>query len=201
MSSPVKVVQAEPFPMAQINSAVAVTKAGGALGIDVSTKYAATIYWDFAPLATTANCSPTNLSIQSSQKATGDDTWVPLQEWASATVTPLTGTLTGIVGSGFTSAANFGQNVFVLLVGAPLNTSEIHYITSVAGGGPYTYTTEDTPSAGLAAAAVYTYAQRFKMDLDLSATSRLRFCIYNARGTTTRNVLCRLALTTLDSIT
>jgi hypothetical protein len=198
MVAPVKTVQTVPITLQQINAATAVIKSAP---INVTSLYSGAIYWDFVPVATTAAAASTNLCIQCSQEAFGGTglLWVPLQDWASPTTTAATAAITTVTATGFTSATALAQNAWVFMYNASVATGEFHFIALVAGGGPYTYTTEDAPTAGLAGGTIYTGAMRYRFEIDFGTIKQIRFCLYNARAATTRNVASRIALTTLDN--
>jgi hypothetical protein len=196
MASPVKTVQTQPLTLQKIAAATPVVTTAA---VNTSTMLAASIYWDFASVDTTAAVAPTLLTVEAAQQLAGTAIWVPVQDWISTATTVVTDTCV-VTATGFTSATSFAQNTWVFLqnVGTPAS-SEFHFIANKTGGGPYAYTTTDVPTAGLTVAS--SVAQRFKFDLDLSGITQIRFSIYNNRGTITRDVYCRIALTTLDSIT
>jgi hypothetical protein len=197
-SSPNKTVQAEPLVMQLISAGTGVTKSAV---IDVTTKFSGTVFWDFAPTENTAGAS-TQLSIQASQKASGDTAWVTVQDWVSPTVLGGTATCTATAGaSTLLSTATMGamQKMFIYEAGA-IATSEFH--TRVTVGAPnFTVGLEDLLANNHGAGTpLLIGAERFSIPVDFSGFVRVRFCIYNANGATNRPVVCRIALTTVDSI-
>lgn len=211
MALPVKtIVTPEPMPTQAVSSIFK------SVAIDVSTKFAGTVYWDV--VGTLA------LWMESSQKASGNDTWVIDQTWYSssssasgvfsrATVNDLISSPpvlaytypTGLNPTGFAisnQGFNYFSNTRVFISGL---ANEFHYITSLTnlGGVPitYAYTTEQAPTPGVLCGPPYSLylcnvscpASRLKFDLDFSTISRIRFVVTGAGWS-------RVALTTLDSV-
>lgn len=201
MASPVKTIQAEPFA---IQLVAAATGSIHSLVYDVSTKFSGSVFWDFAPADNTASAMATQLSIQCSQKATGDDTWVSLQDWLSPTIVGGTITASGTSGTPTltTSAVTAAMNRYFLYEAGTIANSEWVMRTAQSGGGPtYTVTVEDNLAHGhLAGTPLLAGAERFKFDVDLTGVTRVRFSLYNNLGTTTRPVVCRVGFITVDSV-
>jgi hypothetical protein len=198
MSALVKTIQTEPLALQLIAASTGVVKSAV---IDVSTFFSGTVYWDFSPQDTTASAAATGLSIQSSQKAAGDDAWVPMQEWLSPTVTAtiLTQNAGGGAGSNVigVAAGTIGANLRFLLLDGTLANSEFCLRVAQSGAN---ITVEDNLTNSHAANSLITGAERFKIDLDFTGIKRIRICVYNNRGATNRPVYCRVALTTCDSM-
>lgn len=177
--------------------------------IDMSTKFSMSVFWDFSPAANTAGATSTQLSMQGSFKDAGDDAWVPLQDWLSPTAQSAAGALavdaTPLSPQTISVAANISPNTYILFyeAGVIANSEWAFVVANAGGGGPnYTLTLEQTlvRNHTIVNTVVHSYAARWKFDIDLSTIKRVRFCLFNSRGATNRDVVCRVGLTTLDSI-
>jgi len=197
MAGLVKTIQAEPIALQLIAANTGVVKSAV---YDVSTFLAATVYWDFSPCDTSATPNATMLAIQASQKASGDDTWIQLQEWLSPTVV---GSSPGNGSNGAGSAAltlsagAIAANTIFFILDATLGNSEWGKRVSQAA---LVVTAEDALTNAHAAQPVWVGGERLKIDIDLTGVKRLRIVIYNNRGGANRQVYCRVALTTCDAI-
>lgn len=200
MASPVKQVQTEPIPLALVAANLGVLHSSV---IDVSTYFSGTVYWDFAPTDNTLAAAATQLSIQMSQKASGDDAWVSLQDWLSPTVPG--GTITCTAAGGTTaltaSASTGAMNRYFIYEAGTIANSDFVLRVNQTGLGPYSVTVEDNIAhAHLAGTPLLAGAERFAFPIDLTGVVRIRFSIYNNLGATNRPVVSRVALTTVNSI-
>jgi hypothetical protein len=197
MAGLVKTIQAEPIALQLIAAATGVVKSAV---YDVSTFFSAVVYWDFSPSDTTAAAAATMLAIQASQKASGNDTWIQLQEWLSPGATGANpGTGTNVAGSDqlTLSAGAIAANSLFFILDATLGNSEWGKRVAQAA---LVVTAEDGLTNAHAAQPVWVNGERYKIDVDLSGVKRLRIALYNNRGATTRPVYCRVGLTTCDKI-
>lgn len=201
MSTLTKTVQTELLPITLIAAGANFT--GAAFG--VSTKFSGTFLWDFAAVNTQATPAQTEFVIQTSQKAAGNDTWVNVFTWLSPAAVAVTQTVSaggGIGATTITLTPTLGAvNVyFFLLNGTPAN-SEWSRRIGISGGGPFVATVEDAFTNNQSAAASWTPAERYKFDIDFSSITRIRVCVNNNRSAAVnRDVYCRVALITADSI-
>lgn len=196
MSALVKSIQALPFALQLVPSGTGVVHSAV---YDVSGLFSGTVYWDFSPSDTTAAASATMLAVQSSQAATGDDTWIQLQEWLSYTTTganPGTGTNLAASPTLTLSAGAIAANAVFFVLDATLGNSEWNRRVAQAA---LVVTAEDNFTYAHAAQPVWTGGERYKLDIDLTGVKRVRFALYNNRGATNRPVYCRVAFTTCDS--
>jgi hypothetical protein len=197
MAGLVKTIQAEPIALQLIAAATGVVKSAV---YNVSTFFSAVVYWDFSPSDTTAAAAATMLAIQASQKASGNDTWIQLQEWLSPGATGSNpGTGTNVAGSDqlTLSAGAIAANSLFFILDATLGNSEWGKRVAQAA---LVVTAEDGLTNAHAAQPVWVNGERYKIDVDLSGVKRLRIALYNNRGATTRPVYCRVGLTTCDEI-
>ena len=199
MPSLVKTIQPEALSIQQINANAAATKSAEVVGI--STALACTIFWDFAPLATTASVNPTQLSVQTSQKASGNDTWVDILSPQSPTSVPVSGAQTGSssIGASTIVAATgtFTLGQYIFIQDPTFTNSEWAKLVGQSGT---TLTLENPLTYAHSGATIWSYAQRYVYSLSLDGIQRLRFVVLNNLGTTCRPVAVRVAITTTDSI-
>jgi hypothetical protein len=201
MSTLIKTVQTELLPITLIAANANFVGAP----FDVSTKFGGTFLWDFAAISTQATPAQTEFSVQASQKAAGNDTWVNVFTWLSSGVVGVNQTVSGGGGAGTTTITltpTLGAvNVYFFLKNATLLSSEWSRRIAIAGAGPFVVTTEDAFTNTQTAAASWTPADRYKFDIDFSSITRIRIMIGNNRSAAVnRDVVCRVALITADAM-
>lgn len=145
----------------------------------------------------------TEYSIQVSQKATGNDTWIPVQAF-TASITAPTAMLT--------DAGNNAGVTSILIGSAVPPIGDIvffyHYSTlassewakivgrGATGGAEYVYL-ENGLTAYQAAGYVYGYGERWGLlNIDVAAMTRLRVVCNNTLGTTNQKIIWRAAAIT-----
>lgn len=201
MSVLVKTVQTELLPITQINAGTNFT----GTAFDVSTKFAGTFLWDFAAVAATASPVATEFCIQTSQKATGNDTWVNAFTWLSSATQSASATVSaggGVGATTITLSVSLGSvNVYFFLKNSTLGNSEWARRIGQTGVGPFVVTVEDGFTNNQSAATGWTVADRYKFDVDFTSIWRVRVCINNFRSASNnRDIVSRVALITADSI-
>jgi hypothetical protein len=208
MSTPSKgVITPDPIVLQKI---VAATEAVyGSSILDVSSKFAAAIFWDFAPVATTATPVATLLqvltdsSLISGTVNSPDDAWSVVQDWLSPTAVPATfANVTGTLGTStftVTSAAGLVTYGYHFIAGAAVNETDSEWVFPIKVSGN-TVTIRGTLKNTYAGATLYSNAQKMRFDLDLSNIGKLKFMIGNNRPGTTRDVASRIRVESLNSI-
>jgi len=201
MSNLVKTVQSEQESIQLVAANANVTGAA----FDVSTKFSGTYLVDWAAVSTQATPVATEFCIQTSQKDTGNDTWVNMFTWlsSSALAASLAISAGGTVGaSTITLTPTLGAvNVYFFLQNGTIGNSEWSRRIKISGGGPFVVTVEDPFTNDQSGATGWNVAERYKYDIDFSSVRRTRVCINNARSATlARDIVVRVALITCDSI-
>jgi len=201
MSNLTKTIQAEQLGIQLVAAGANVTGAA----FDCSTMFAGTFLVDWAAVNAQATPAATEIAIQTSQKATGTDTWVNMFTWltSAAQATALTVSAGGTVGaSTITLTPTLGPvNVYFFLKNGTLINSEWPRRIGISGGGPFVVTVEDTFTNDQSAAVGWDVAERYKYDIDFSSIKRIRICVNNNRSAAlNRDVVVRAALITADSI-
>lgn len=172
--------------LALTQQATATVTAGSA--IDVSTKFGVRIFVKMGRTVATALTNDVGFRLEASPATSGNDEWVPMFSWTSATgktaanSTTLNGaTLAGASTYVVTSATGIasGNNVYLRETGTPAN-SEFSKINGVSS-------TTVTPIDALTRAhtntiAVTNLAEYFTFDFDVSMVERIRLVVDSASG-------------------
>lgn len=206
MSVPSKsIVTPDPMVLQEILAGVGATFSTSVL--DVSSKFAAQIAWDFAPLATTATPFATVLQILgASNLASGtvdsaDDAWEVVQDWLSPTAVPTE--FTAVAGTAGTNTFAIGGGTPALyqdhfIEGATVNEAGSEWVVPINVVGT-TVTIRGVLKNTYAGATLRSGAQKMRFDLDLSNIGKIKFMVGNNRGTD-RDVAVRVRVLFLDSI-
>jgi len=176
--------------------------------LDVSTKFAAQICWDFAPLATTASPVATVLQVLVDETlASGtvnspDDAWTVVQDWLSPTAVPTE--FTGVAGTAGASTFTIAAGTPVVyqqhfIEGATVNEAGSEWVMPIKVVGT-TVTIRGTLKNTYAGSVLRSGAQKLRFDLDLSNIGKLKFVIGNNRVGTTRDVASRIRVLSLNAI-
>jgi hypothetical protein len=201
MSNLVKTVQTEQLSIQSVLANANVTGAA----FDVSTKFSGTYLIDFAAINAQATPVATEFCIQTSQKDSGNDTWVNMFTWLSSAAQAASLAISaggGVGASTITLTPTLGDtNVYFFLQNGTLGNSEWSRRIKLTGGGPYVVTVEDPFTNDQSGATGWNVAERYKYDIDFSSIRRTRVCINNSRSNTlARDIVVRVALITCDSI-
>lgn len=206
MSTPSKsIVSPDPIVLQKILAGVGATFSTSVL--DVSSKFACQICWDFAPTATTASPAATVLQIlAASNIASGvvdsaDDAWEVVQDWLSPTAVPTEfANVTGTLGTSTFTITSGSPALYQdhFIEGATVNEADSEWVVPIQVSGT-TVTIRGVLKNTYAGATLNSGAQKQRFDLDLSNIGKLKFMIGNNRGTD-RDVACRVRVLTLDSI-
>ena len=201
---PVKTVQTE--LLATVAVAASAQATSSVLALTGVKK--ATFFIDHGRAATTAfGTNGTEYRIEASQKATGNDTWVPLASVVanataayaivvSGTTTAAGTAVIAVASTVATEIASVGDAVFWANTTAGSATnSEWLKVVAVAAGTSMTIHDVLT-YAHLSSATVYTKGERFAVSLDTSAITRARVCVNNAASGTTYAIYSRVACIT-----
>lgn len=208
MSTPSKgIISPDPIVLQKILGGVEAVY--GSSVLDVSTKFACSIAWDFAPIATTATPVATILQVLSDTTVvsgtanSADDAWEVVQDWLSPTAVPATfANVTGTLGTStftVTSAAGLVTYQPHFILGATGNEGDSEWVFPIKVASN-TITIRGTLKNTYAGATLYSAAQRMRFDLDLSNIGKLKFMIGNNRPGTTRDVASRIRVLSLNSI-
>lgn len=177
--------------------------------LDVSTKFACSIAWDFAPVATTAAPVATILqlltdtSLASGTVNSPDDAWAVVQDWLSPTAVATTfANVTGTLGTStftVTNAAGLVTYQPHFIAGAAVNDADSEWVYPIKVVAN-TITIRGTLKNTYAGATLFTNAQRMRFDIDLSNIGKIKFMIGNDRPGTNRDVASRIRVLSLNSI-
>lgn len=207
MSTPSKaIISPDPLVLQEILAGVGATFSSSVL--DVSSKFACQICWDFAPLATTASPAATILQIlAASNLASGtvdsaDDAWEVVQDWLSPSAVPTE--YTSVAGTAAASTFTIASGSPALyqdhfIEGASVNEAGSEWVVPIQVSGT-TVTIRGVLKNTYSGAVLRSGAQKMRFDLDLSNIGKLKFMIGNNRGTD-RDVASRIRVLSLDSIT
>lgn len=207
MSTPSKsIVTPDPIVLQEILAGVGAIFSSSVL--DVSAKFACSVAWDFAPLATTATPAATVLQILGATNLisgtvdSSDDNWEVIQDWLSPTAVPTE--FTSVAGTAGASSFTIAAGTPALyadhfIEGATVNEAGSEWVVPIAVVGT-TVSIRGTLKNTYAGAVLRSGAQKNRFDLDLSNVGKLKFMIGNNRGTN-RDVAVRVRVLTLDNIT
>lgn len=191
--------------MALTQIASAAVQVGSA--VDVSGKAAVKAYVKMGRTVATALGNEVKFRLEGSAKTSGDDEWVPLYEWTSATgkTAATSTTLNGATTAGnttalLTSGTGFaaGSMCYFRETGTPAN-SEWSRVKSLSTN---TITLEEAQTRNHSnSIAVTTLAEMWALDIDIAAVVRIRLVVDTASAASGQTVDVIGWLTTLDSLT
>ena len=174
--------------------------------VDVSGKLAVKVFVKMGRTVSTALTNEVKFRLEASAKSSGNDEWVPLIQWTSATgkTTCNSTTLNGATTAGntttlLTSGTGFsaGAYVYIRETGTPAN-SEWSRVASLSTNTP-TWEEAQTRNhtTGIAATNL---AESFAWDVDVSAVGRIRLVVDTASAASGSTVDVIGWMTTLDSV-
>lgn len=169
--------------------------------LSCATNLAAMIFIDVAPEAT--NTPGTEFRIEVSQKASGNDTWVPVTRFLSTTATCNSSAVDGTEAAGqtvieeaTTTGLALGQIIF--FKNSTIGNSEWGKL--VAFTASTSFTLQDGITNAQTGSTWYNMGERFVAQVDLSCIKRLRVVCNNAYAASSVAVNWRCACITCDSI-
>jgi len=207
MSTPSKgVITPDPIVLQEL---VGPTPAVYSSVLDVSTKFACAVCWDFAPLETQATPVATLLQVLKDETlASGtvdspDDAWTVVQDWLSPTAVPTE--FASVVGTAGASTFTIAGGTPVVyqphfIEGPTVNEAGSEWVVPILVSG-LTVTIRGTLKNSYAAGTLRSAAQKLRFDLDLSNIGKIKFMIGNNRVGNTRDVASRIRVLSLNSIT
>lgn len=160
----------------------------------------ATIFVDHGRTATTAFVGAgTEYRIEASQKAAGNDTWVPLASVVCDIAAATAITADGNEATGET-VIDIGANTpakgdYIFWQNANLALCDWGKVVAITAGVDFTLQ-DGLTNAQLAAQLIYNKAERFALSLDVEAFTRMRVVVNNNNGTTNVNIVSRVACIT-----
>lgn len=200
-STPVKTQGTSVFALATVATAVVSISSA----IDVSGKFAGTMFVHFGRTVATALGAQCKFRIEASSKSSTDGHWYSLFEWATANG------LTAASDEALTGTVNAGQNVLtcasttgfvagdlIFAKNGTIGNSEFHRIKSIVTNT--SVTVEDNLVNAQTSSTIYDIAEWWAIPLDLSAIGRIRLVIDAASGPTGQTIAAEAHLVTLDSI-
>lgn len=168
--------------------------------LDLTSVRKVAIFIDHGRTATTAFVvAGTEYRIEVSQKASGDDAWVPILSVVAdiAAATEITADADEAAGQTLIEigANTPAVNDYVFWRNATIANSEWGKVVAIAAG--VTFTLQDgLTNAQAAAQLIYNKAERFALALHVETFTRLRVVVNNNNGTTNVAVVSRIAAIT-----
>lgn len=170
--------------------------------LDVSSVFGVAIYIDVSPEAT--NTPGTEFRIETSQKASGDDTWVPIAGTVSTTATVNSHAVDGTENAGATvieetTTTGLALGQYIFLKNTTLGNSEWNKLVALAASTSFTLL--DALTNAQTGSTWYNRGERFPpFNIDCSYYKRLRVVCNNNYGSSPVAVNWRCAVTTLDNL-
>tara|TARA_R110000868_G_scaffold4119_4_gene25007 strand:+ start:2395 stop:2991 length:597 start_codon:yes stop_codon:yes gene_type:complete len=148
--------------------------------IDVSTKFAATIFMHFGRRATTALTEGAELRIEASAKSSGEGFWFPLSKFKTTVIASESEALTGTISAAATvltlaSTTNLAAGDKIYIDNGTIANSEWARIKAISANTSVTI--EDALVNAQTGSTIYDQAEMFVAQVDLTAISRLRLVI------------------------
>lgn len=169
--------------------------------VDVSGKFAGTVFIHFGRRTASALTTGMTLRVEASSKSSGDGHWYPLAIFRSAIVAAESEAVSGTVSSGtnvitVASTTNLAAGDLIFIDNGTIANSEWGRIKSIVSNTSVTI--EDNLVNAQTGATIYDQAEMFIAQLDLSAVGRIRL-VADGSGT---GQACSVEahLVTLDSI-
>ena len=168
--------------------------------LDVSGKFETTVFIDISPQAT--NVPGTQIRIEASQAASGNDTWVPVSEFLSTADGVNSHAVDGTEAIGQTvieesTTTGLARNQYVFFKNGTVGNSEWARVVSTVTSTSFTI--QDGLTNAQTGATWYNMAERFVANVP-AAFLRLRVVLNNNYGASAVIVNWRCTATTLDSI-
>jgi hypothetical protein len=184
--------------------ATAVVTIGSA--VDVATKFGAKVFVKMGRTVATALGNEVRFRLEASAKDSGNDEWVPVYEWSSASgkTTAVSTTLNGATTAGNTTSVltsgtgfNAGSACYFRETGTPAD-SEWSRVKSLSSN---TITLEEAQTRNHTnSIVVTTLAEMFALDIDVSAFTRIRLVVDTATAASGQTVDVLAWITTLDAV-
>ena len=196
-TTPTKTIQTELLAITNISASAQQISSV----LDVSGKFGVTIYVDISPEAT--NTPGTEIRIESSQKSSGNDAWVPITGVVTTTATVNSNAVDGTEAAGSTvieetTTTGLALGQWIFFKNGTIGNSE--WAKLVALTASTSFTIQDGLTNAQTSSTWYNRGERFAFTLDCSSYYRLRVVINNNYGSSAVAVNARVAATTLDSL-
>jgi hypothetical protein len=178
--------------------------------VDVSNKYSVMFHIDWAAVAATVITDGTELRIEAAGRLpiggvlNPDNTiWTPILSVVSGAATAASHNTPNPTNPGTTviaqnPTADFTVGNFIFIQNATILNSEFCRVVAVTLNT--SITVQDPVSYQQNAQPIWNRAERYAMRVDLDTIKWIRGVVFNNRVATNRNVVARMAMTTLDSI-
>lgn len=174
---------------------------------DVSTKFAATVFIHVGRTVTTALTNGVKIRIEGSSKSSGDGYWFPLGEFitgitaSTTTATLTTGTTAGDIILPMTATAGIviGDRVYIREAGGETN-SEFGRVKLVTTNTSITIEDGTLFNHTVTSTLVWSKAEFFIAQIDLTAIGRLRVVADAAYAVSGQTVVVEAHMVTADSI-
>lgn len=148
--------------------------------IDVSAKFALTLFLHFGRRAATALTTAVTFRIEASAKASGDGHWFPVATYVTKIAAVTSQAVNGTCASGqnvvaMTSTTGMTVGDIVYIDNGTIANSEWHRIKTVTSNTSITL--EDNLVSAQTGATVYPAAEMFPAQIDCSAITRVRVVV------------------------
>lgn len=169
--------------------------------VDVSTKFAATVFIHFGRRAATAAGAGVNFRVEASSRSSGDGHWFPLAIFTTAFAASEAEAVSGTVNSGtnvitVASTTNIAAGALIYIDNGTIANSEWGRVKSIVSNTSVTI--EDNLVNAQTGATMYTLAEMFAAQLDLTGVVRIRVVADGANFT--QAFAYEVEMTTGDSI-
>lgn len=169
--------------------------------LSVSSQLSITVYIDVAPEA--SNTPGTQFRVESSQKASGNDTWITIGSVVSTSATVNSNAVDGTEAVGQTvieetTTTGLDRNQYIFFKNTTIGNSEWTRLVSFTGSTSFTI--QDGLTNAQTGSTWYNQAERFALKFDLSSIQRIRVVCNNNFGASAVAVNWRAAATTGDAI-
>lgn len=165
--------------------------------VDVSGKFAGTVFIHFGRTSTTAPTAGVIFRIEAADKASGGNHWYPLTSVVSnitVAVGPTNSSTSGAV-QNVSAATGLAAQDIVVIAPTTVANSEWARIKSISGNA---ITMEETIAGSHSTGNLYNKAEMYAIPLDLSAIGRLRVVADGLAHN--QSFICEAFLNTLDSV-
>jgi hypothetical protein len=145
--------------------------------VDVTTKFAATVFLHFGRRATTALTEGIEFRVEASSKSSANGHWYPIVSFKTATAAAESEAVSGTVSAGtnvvtVASTTNLVAGDLIYIDNGTIGNSEWGRIKSISTNTSVTI--EDNLVNAQTGATIYDQAEMYVAQLDLSAIGRLR---------------------------
>ncbi len=172
--------------------------------LNVATMLEGWVIFDFAPVDTTTPNQPTELRIEGSNQASGNEFWRTVQTYTTRVTQSVTSAVDGTENAGSTlieeatTTGLFSTGIIYFSNTTPANSEWAEVIdvnTNVD------FTIKDGLTRAQTGSSWFTQAEHWTRWINLAPLLRIRAVVFNNRGSTNRNIHVRCGLVTATDFT